>query len=259
MSQSLLPIFQEIHIISSMDGSSEPSLLWSPAEPSALVVGLHTWSADRFNQQTAMQPFCEERNWALVLPEFRGSNLTSNPRVTDAGGSALACRDIVDAAREVRKRLGLENKPVFLHGGSGGGHMGLMTAAREAFEWTAISSWCPITDLAEWHAQNPGYSSHIAAVCGGVPGPDTEAHYRDRSPIFYAETLAQKNLLLAHGRHDRSVPYTHSWRLAQKIEASQPRSFYFQIFDGAHECRHATAFSFFDNCVRKNAEQELTG
>ncbi len=242
-----------------MDGSSEPSLLWAPSEPSALVVGLHTWSADRFNQQANMQPLCEERNWALILPEFRGPNLTNNPRVKDAGASALACRDIVDAAREAQKRLGLENKPVFLHGGSGGGHMGLMTAAREAFEWTAVSSWCPITDLAAWHGQNASYSPHIEAVCGGSPGAETEAQYRDRSPIYYADILAQRRIFLAHGRDDASVPCSHSWLLAQKIEARHPKHFYFQIFDGTHEILHPVAFSFFDRCIRKHAAQELTG
>lgn len=256
---SMPPDFQEIFVKNSLDGSSEPSLLWVPEKPSALVVGLHTWSADRFNQTLAMQPFCAKRNWALVLPEFRGPNLTSNPRATEAGGSALACRDIVDAARETQTRLGLLDAPVFLHGGSGGGHMGLMTAAREAFAWTAISSWCPITDLAAWHGQNARYSDHIAAVCGGAPSPDTDPQYRDRSPIFYAEILAKKKLLLAHGRHDRSVPYSHSWRLAQKIETHQPENFYLQIFDGAHECLHPVAFEFFDRCIREIAGRELTG
>lgn len=259
MSGKQLSGFEEILVISSLDGASEPSLLWTPPEPMALVVGLHTWSADRFNQQEAMQPFCAERNWALLLPEFRGPNLADNPRVTQAGGSKLACRDIVDATIAVQKRLGLENKPVFLHGGSGGGHMGLMTAARETFEWTAISSWCPITDLAVWHGQPPFYRPHIAAVCGGAPGPDTEKTYRDRSPINYAEILAQKNLLLAHGRHDASVPYTHSWQLIQKMEAFHPKRFYFHIFDGAHEILHHEAFPFFDRCIRKAEEQKLTG
>ncbi len=253
------PAFQEILVTNSLDGSAEPSLLWSPVKPSALVVGLHTWSADRFNQWNAMQPICGERNWALLLPEFRGPNLTDNPRATQAGGSALACRDIVDATREAQRRLDLGSRPVFLHGGSGGGHMGLMTAAREEFEWTAVSSWCPITDLAAWHGQNPAYSAHIASVCGGAPGAETEAQYRDRSPIFYAEILANKNLLLSHGRHDRSVPFSHSWLLAQKIETHNPENFYFQIFDGSHECHHSVAFDFFDRCIRNNAKQELTG
>lgn len=259
MSLPLLPGFTEIHITNSLDGSSEPSLLWSPAQPEALVVGLHTWSADRFNQQQSMRPFCEARHWALVLPEFRGPNLVENPRVTEAGGSPLACRDIVDAAKAVRKQLGLEDRPVFLHGGSGGGHMGLMTAGREAFKWTAISSWCPIADLAAWHGQAPHYSPHIAAVCGGVPGPETENEYHDRSPMNYAEVLSKTNLLLAHGRHDPSVPYSHSWLLAQKIETYAPRQFYFQIFDGAHELHHEAAFHFFDRCLQKSTMEKLTG
>ncbi len=262
ISTTLLPEFQEIHVTSSLDGSREPSLLWMPGggeAPTALVVGLHTWSADRFNQQGPMLEFCEERRWALLLPEFRGPNLEKNPRATEAGGSRLACRDIVDATREAQNRLGLENTPVFLHGGSGGGHMALQTSAREDFAWTAVSSWCPITDLAAWHEQNKNYSRHIAAVCGGPPNATTAHEYHDRSPLHRSEALAKINLLLAHGRQDASVPQSHSWRLATAIESHNPRQFYFQIFDGTHEIHHDVAFRFFDRCIQRQNQSELTG
>lgn len=256
--------FREISVRSSLDGSMEPSLLWLPeGEIKALVVGLHTWSADRFNQRKPMKPFCEERGWALLLPEFRGPNLTDNPRAREAGGSALARRDIVDAARHVLEHHlgGTASLPVFLLGGSGGGHMSLMVAAREDFPWTAVSSWCPITDLAAWHRENAGYAPHIAAVCGGTPSdPATGCDYRERSPIHYAEALARHTLQLAHGRHDASVPYTHGYKMSQAIEQLAPAHFYFHLFNGTHELRLRDAFEFFDTVLAKEAAAvELTG
>lgn len=252
----------EIFVESSLDGSREPNLFWMPSEgpAKALVVGLHTWSADRFNQAKNLLPLCRERNWALLLPEFRGPNLTTNPRAREAGGSALARRDIVDATRDVLARhFANETPPVFLHGGSGGGHMGLLTAAQEDFPWTAVSSWCPITDLAAWHEENSNYRSHVAAVCGGPPGPQTADEYQQRSPLHFAEVLSRYRLLLAHGRHDRAVPFHHSWHLAEKIEAKNSEGFYFQIFDGGHEIHHEAAFAFFDRTLQAAEKTELTG
>ena len=71
---------REVEIQSTVDGSLEPSLVHCPegVESAPLLVGLHTWSCDRFNQVEEMLPRCRERGWALVLPEFRGRNLVGN-------------------------------------------------------------------------------------------------------------------------------------------------------------------------------------
>ena len=52
----------EINVVSSIDNSTEPSLFFEAdttkgARP--LLVGLHTWSFDRFNQVSAMLPFAK--------------------------------------------------------------------------------------------------------------------------------------------------------------------------------------------------------
>ncbi|MFV0415028.1 MAG: alpha/beta hydrolase family protein [Chthoniobacterales bacterium] len=248
---------EEIRVSSSLDGSKEPSLLYFPQKPEALLVALHTWSADRFNQLKTMLPFCQKKNWALLLPEFRGPNLVSNPRAPEAGGSALARRDIVDATEWVLKNRAAQKIPAFLLGGSGGGHMALMVAAREEFPWQAVSAWCTITDVAAWHDENPNYSPHIEAVCGGPPDSEkTAAEYRERSPLFHADALRRHFLQLAHGRQDASVPWTHSWKLAERL-ADSPK-FYFSLFNGAHELHEAEAFAFFESTLRDTKEIQLS-
>lgn len=242
---SSLESFEELWIESSLDGSRELSLLHVPPRPRALLVALHTWSTDRMDQAGVMLPLCREREWALLLPEFRGPNLASNPRASQACASDAARRDIVDAARWVRHRLA-RSLPVFLLGGSGGGHMALMVAALEEFPWQAVSAWCPITDLAAWHGENIRYAPHIEAVCGGPPDHEqAKTEYLERSPLFFAEGLRRHRLQVAHGRHDPSVPWLHSWRLAEKL-IHCPR-FYFSLFDGGHELRAAEAFAFLEN------------
>jgi hypothetical protein len=132
---------------------------------------------------------------------------------------------------------------IFLFGG--GGHMALMMAAYAPQLWRAVSSWCPITDLVDWHAENKNYAPHIAACCGGVPDDKTAAEYKDRSPIQHLESLMPANLSIHHGRFDISVPYTHTLKLAMQLEAMRHPKLFFEIFDGGHD-KTEIAFNWFD-------------
>lgn len=254
----------EIEFVSTLDGSREKCLYLAPpidAGPAPLLVGLHTWSFGRLNQVKEMGPRCAARGWSLILPEFRGSNLPSNPRAQQACASRLAMQDIVDALDAAVKLGGIDLNRVFLLGGSGGGHMALMMAAYAPERWSAVSAWAPIVDLAAWHAENPGYAPGVEACCNGAPNanPGTDREYHERSPIFHAARIACVNLSLHHGRHDRSVPFSHSWRMAKDIEALKPKRFFFEIFDGGHELRYDPAFAWFDALLKKPVEQKLTG
>ncbi len=258
----------EIQIKSSIDGSIEPSLLFFPKgrKNVPLVVGLHTWSADRFNQQNKYLSFCLERGWALLLPEFRGPNLSTNPRAEMACGSQVARQDIIDAVGHVCAGYSIDSTNIFLTGGSGGGHMSLMTAAHKPEVWRAVIAWCPITDVALWqkyYGDGNGYAPHIEACCGGVPGvsPAVDAQYALRSPMSYLSPLLKvKALSIHHGRYDKSVPYVHSLNLATALEKLGHNTLYFEIFDGAHEDNNPYTFAWFDKLYGKSpAEAELTG
>jgi dipeptidyl aminopeptidase/acylaminoacyl peptidase len=256
---------QEIVCTSSRDGSPEPLLFFHPGGETLvpLVVGLHTWSYDRFNQVEEMLPLCRERGWGLLLPEFRGANLVSNPRARQAGGSSLAIQDIVDGVTMVSERYPIDLNALFLLGGSGGGHMSLLVAASAPVLWKGVSSWVPITDLAAWHEQQPEYAPNIAACCGGKPGDSEEVdrEYRGRSPLSRVGALSEVTLSLHHGRFDPVVSYSHSWNLAQELERNGSKRFFFEIFDGGHDIHYDTAFRWFDGLLRnENAlEGHLTG
>ena len=89
---------QEIYVTSTMDKTMQPSLLYRADGEGKrpLLVGLHTWSYGRANQINNMLPYAEKYNFNLLLPEFRGSNLISNPNCTYACGSVYAKQDIKD-------------------------------------------------------------------------------------------------------------------------------------------------------------------
>ena len=77
---------REILIKSTLDSTMQPSLFYKSEtnEKRPLLVGLHTWSHDRFNQINNMLPYAQKYDFNLLLPEFRGDNLKTNPICTQA-------------------------------------------------------------------------------------------------------------------------------------------------------------------------------
>jgi dipeptidyl aminopeptidase/acylaminoacyl peptidase len=248
----------ELEIVSTLDGATEKVLFYYPEEKKKvpLVVGLHTWSYDRFNQVGQMLPLCRKRGWALLLPEFRGPNLSSNPRAQQACGSSHARQDILDAMDTVTETYSIDTEKIFLLGGSGGGHMALLMAAYAPRRWNAVSAWVPITDLASWFGENPEYAPHVDACCGGKPGSGDEAdrQYRERSPLSFIKELSSVNLSVHHGRHDSIVHYSHSWKLALELEKHGAEKFFFEIFDGGHDIHYDRAFAWFDRHAGRGKE-----
>ncbi len=229
---------KEIFIYSTPDGTMQPSLFYKSEskEKRPLLVGLHTWSFDRFNQINNMLPFCEKYDFNLLLPEFRGPNLDSNPLCTQACGSDLAKQDIKNAIDYLVHNDEIDADNIFLLGLSGGGHMALLMAGMCPEYFKAIGAFVPITDLTKWVAENPEYAPHVLACCGN------EDEMRKRSPITYLDTIAKANLKLFHGKYDSVVPVTQSITLFNAIMEKHPTaSVYLDIFDGGHEIDMQTA------------------
>ena len=229
---------KEIYIRSTLDGTMQPSLFYKSAsmKKRPLLVGLHTWSYDRFNQIKNMLPFCEKYDFNLLLPEFRGVNLISNPNCKDACGSTLAKQDIKDAIDHLVENGWVDKENVFLLGLSGGGHMALLMAGMWPELFKAVGAYVPITDLTKWVKENAKYAPHVMACC------ESEAEMAKRSPITYLDTIAKANLKLFHGKYDPTVPVTHSITLFNAITEKYPdASVYLDIFDGRHEIDMQTA------------------
>ena len=234
---------EEILIRSAADGTMQPSL-WRKAvsgEKRPLLVGLHTWSYDRFNQVDALLPWAEKYDLNLILPEFRGPNLASNPHKHLACGSACAMQDIRDAADWAVREQNADPEEVYLYGASGGGHMALMMAGFCPDFFKAVAAFVPITDLKKWAEENAHYRPDILACCGG-----DEAEMAKRSPMSYIDRIAEANVKIFHGKYDPSVPCTHSVALFQAVSERRPRSRVFlDIFDGGHETDETAALHWF--------------
>ncbi len=241
---------EEWRIQSSIDGTLQPSLFFHPGTPGPvpLVVGLHTWSYDRFNQEANYLPLCRRFGWALLLPDFRGANLVSNPHPAEACASEAARGDVIDAVQYAQNHFPIDRSRIFLLGCSGGGHMALMTAAHAPDLFRAVDVWCPVTDLVRWydyHASgNSHYCADLRACLGGTPREALD-RYRDRSPVSHLEKLRKLTLSIHHGKHDAVVPSSHSFDLALALEKESPEHFFFDFFDGGHEQFPMHSFEWF--------------
>lgn len=224
---------KEIWIKSTMDGTMQPSLYYQAAGEGKrpLMVGLHSWSHDRFNMVERMVPYAEKYNFNLLLPEFRGANMGENPHCREACGSRIARQDIKDAMDYVIKEYNADADNVFLIGASGGGMMTLLMCGLCPGYFKVAAAAVPITDLYKWYGQAENYRAKILACCG-----DSREEMADRSPMSYLDNIAKANLKIFHGKQDPLVPVAHSLDLYAKLMERHPTSrVYLDIFDGGHQ------------------------
>ena len=247
----------EIYVRSTIDGTRQPSLFYKADgdEKRPLLVGLHTWSADRFNQIRNMLPYAEKYNFHLLLPEFRGRNTTSNPKCTFACGSDHAKQDIIDAIDYCITEGYVDTDNIFLLGASGGGHMAMLMAGFRPTYFKAIGAFVGITDLKKWSEENLNYREQILACCG-----NDEEEMIKRSPMTYIDTIAKSNIKIFHGKYDPSVPVSQSIRIFNGINEKYPSaSVYLDIFDGGHEMDMEVAMSWILSQYKKQEKEAVTG
>ena len=209
---------REITYLSREDNSMQPALICAADgdENRPLAVCLHTWSYGLEANYEHYLRRCKERNWHFIFPLYRGPNW-----LPEACGSDLVVSDLECAVEYMQKNYPVDNDRIYLVGGSGGGHASLLMAGRRPELFSAISSWCPISDLQAWYEHNltdptEEYDAHIASACGGNPLTDPEAIKQaiHRSPITWIQNAKDKVILDIgtgiHDGHTGSVPISHT-------------------------------------------------
>ena len=214
-----------VKVRSTLDGTEHPCYFWAPekakTEPVPLVVGLHTWSGN-YKYVTHYGPvfgYAQKLGWAFLGPDFRGAN--DKPV---ACGSDYAVQDIVDAVNFAKDKVKIDPSRIYIIGGSGGGHMTLLMLGRHPKLFAAGAAFCPITDLARWHADSledhPGrgenYAMMLEKSCGGTPS-ERPWEYALRSPLTWLGRARDAGVpvYICTGIHDGwrgSVPVGHSVR-----------------------------------------------
>ena len=214
-----------VKVRSTLDGTEQPCYFWAPekakTEAVPLVVGLHTWSGN-YKYTSHYGPafdYAKKLGWAFVGPDFRGAN--DKP---SGCGSDYAVQDIVDAVNHAKARAKIDAARIYIIGGSGGGHMTLLMLGRHPELFAAGAAFCPISDLARWHADSleshPGrgknYAKMLEKSCGGTPS-ERPWEYALRSPLTWLGRARDAGIpaYICTGIHDGwrgSVPVGHSVR-----------------------------------------------
>lgn len=234
-----------IKVKSSIDGSIEESFFIPSKKKNApVIVVLHTWSFHKEKEIQNIKYIFKRTGWNVLCPEFRGPNLKDNPRVKEACASKPAKQDIIDAINYIKRNFKLKGREIFLLGGSGGGHMALMMAAYKPALWTAICAWCPLTDLLKFEKDNKNYRQHVKACCKSL------SEYKKRSPVNYSDKIARAKVFIFHGKDDKSVHFTHSLNLYNKIiKRHLEASVFLSIFKGGHEIDRKESIRIFKGFV----------
>ena len=223
-------MLNKIEYKSKFDGTLQPAMC-QPAqssEPRPLMVALHTWSFTYEANCSVYSEVAEKYNWHMIFPHFRGPNWTP-----EACGSDLVVSDLEDAVAYMCANYQVDLAKIYLVGGSGGGHCSLLMAARRPDLWTAVSSWCPISDIALWHKQSlerkNAYAGHIEQACGGDPA-ESEAALREaqlRSPLTWLPNAVDRVTVdISTGIHDGhtgSVPIGQAIRAFNYLADEQDR------------------------------------
>ena len=210
-------MLNEIKYPCKFDNSLQSAFMLKSAStgPRPLVVALHTWSFTYKGFDPEYERFARLYDWNMIFPDFRGPNWTP-----EACGSDYVVSDLEDAVAFMKSECDIDTSRIYLTGGSGGGHCTLLMAGRRPDLWTAVSAWCPISDIAAWHRQCYGtrhkaYADNIEKSCGGNPQTDKTAavEARLRSPLTWLPNAADLPVDVNTGIHDGhtgSVPVSHS-------------------------------------------------
>ena len=150
------------------------------------------------------------RGYVVIDVDFRGSAGYGRDWRTAVAGymGGQDLHDVVDAAKFLSDKEGVDPRRIGVYGGSYGGFITLMAMFTTPDVFAAGAALRPVTD---WAHYNHPYTSNIL----GVPPQDAEA-YRKSSPIHFAEGL-KGALLICHGMVDTNVHFQDSVRLAQRL------------------------------------------
>ncbi len=169
----------------------------------------HKWWSSYFREYM-FHNLLADQGYTVLDPDYRASAGYGRDWRTaiyrHMGGKDL--EDVVDGAKFLTEKCGVEAKRLGVYGGSYGGFITLMALFTTPEVFAAGASLRPVTD---WAHYNHGYTSNIL----NIPPADTLA-FRRSSPIYFAENL-KGALLICHGMVDVNVHFQDTVRLTQRL------------------------------------------
>ncbi|MFZ4584656.1 MAG: S9 family peptidase [Acidimicrobiia bacterium] len=216
------------------DGERVTGLLWEPADGAGdrpLLVEVHGGpvGAAVADYSTALNAaYWTSRGWSVLQPNPRGSTGRGRAftRALMGQWGVADVADVVHGIEAARHYQWCSPDRIVVSGGSAGGFTALLVALRHAELVRAAVVSYPVTDLAECAADTWRFESgYIDTLVGSLP--ESEAMYRERSPITHAPDL-QVPLLVFQGADDVVVPEHQVRALVERA----PGSVEYVVFEG---------------------------
>lgn len=204
---------------SARDGALVYARLYRPEKPNGAGVvfvhgagylqNAHKWWSSYFREYM-FHNLLTDLGYTVLDPDYRASAGYGRDWRTaiyrHMGGKDL--EDVVDGAKFLAEKYGVDAKRLGVYGGSYGGFITLMAMFTTPEVFAAGAALRPVTD---WAHYNHGYTSNIL----NIPPADTLA-YRQSSPIYFAEGL-KGTLLICHGMVDVNVHFQDTVRLTERL------------------------------------------
>jgi dienelactone hydrolase len=153
--------------------------------------------------------FLVDNGYTVLDVDYRGSEGYGRDFRTGIyrhmGGKDLS--DIVDGAKFLVDKEGVDEFRIGVYGGSYGGFLTLMAL----FNTDVFKCGAALRSVTDWAHYNHEYTSNIL----NTPEED-EVAYQRSSPIYFAENLKSR-LLMLHGVLDDNVQYQDIIRLTQRL------------------------------------------
>ena len=212
-----------------------PFRLFAPASGcnanSTLIVWSHGGPTDQW--QVTFMPrisYWVSRGCAVLVVDHRGSTGHGRAFQQALNGhwGEYDTEDLVAATRYAHEQgWGQPSTTVFM-GGSAGGFASLNAAATVPPVCAGVVALYPVVDLADsaesaWHFEKHsipvlvGASTESGVSTVSMDGEDNENLYSVRSPMSKVAELSHVKVLLLHGDMDKSVPFIHSFSLANAL------------------------------------------
>jgi dipeptidyl aminopeptidase/acylaminoacyl peptidase len=185
----------------------------------AAVVFAHGGPANQVqNSFNRRVQYLVNQGFFVILPNFRGSSgygkEFEDANRFDMGGGDLD--DVISAADWIVKTGYIDPKKIAIMGGSYGGYLTLMAAAKAPDRWAAAAPFIPFVNwFTVLEHTEPNIRDHFIAVMGD-PMKDKD-RLRDRSPIYFVDKI-QAPLLLLAGGNDPRCPPTEAEQVTQAIK-----------------------------------------
>jgi len=189
-----------------------------------LLIGAHGMGGDGQGIRDFLATEANNRNWLLAAPDMHGKNYP------DTGRYALAYvgaqHDIIDTIEYMMSEYEVDPSRIYITGGSMGGQITAMMAAKYPDVFAAAAPWKPLTDLTDWYYElgdmgEWGARSIVSNETGGTPS-GVSFEYQRRSPIEMPQNSQLIPIKMWHDQLDVLVPIHHSYDLRDAINNWNP-------------------------------------